>query len=328
MKKKICAFFLSIVCIIAFCDTTVYATKPSPRPPRYVNNHIVSLQIGSSEAWCNGSLSALDIFNKKVASIKIQGRTMLPLRFLGENVIPEGRVRYVSDDEFITVTTKDKNVAKFKIGSSILMIETKSGTLLKKITLDMPPIKINGRVLVPIRAVAEGLGCSVVYQKLYNQEFVIISRDRMSKNDLTEELGMFTFTMTDEQKCVSFTKPGRWFFQGNELQRRAYYEVDAIISYKVVSKQTAQNFLTRTKADWEKEVGVTLESFSQTKINGNKTVVISYEDADRYKPFRSHMKCIVVSENLGFVLDMKYQNEVMYYDKDFEMMYKSIQFLK
>ena len=62
----------------------------------------------------------------------------------------------------------DRTVS-LKIGSSVMEING------EPIILDTAPIVVNGRTLVPARAVAEGLGCTVDWQDETNT--VVIKRN-------------------------------------------------------------------------------------------------------------------------------------------------------
>jgi uncharacterized repeat protein (TIGR02543 family) len=52
----------------------------------YLNGHEVSLQIGNRQGYVNGVQTAIDASDSKVVPIIISGRTLLPLRFVAENL--------------------------------------------------------------------------------------------------------------------------------------------------------------------------------------------------------------------------------------------------
>jgi uncharacterized repeat protein (TIGR02543 family) len=52
----------------------------------YLNGHEVSLQIGNGQGYVNGVQTAIDVSDSKVVPIIISGRTLLPLRFVAENL--------------------------------------------------------------------------------------------------------------------------------------------------------------------------------------------------------------------------------------------------
>jgi uncharacterized repeat protein (TIGR02543 family) len=52
----------------------------------YLNGHEVSLQIGNGQGYVNGVQTAIDVSDSKVVPIIMSGRTLLPLRFVAENL--------------------------------------------------------------------------------------------------------------------------------------------------------------------------------------------------------------------------------------------------
>ena len=78
----------------------------------------------------------------------IDGRTMVPMRAIFESLGAE--VHWDSDSGTITATTGER-VVIMQVGNTAM---TAGGD---RVELDVPPLIINDRTLVPIRAVAEGL---------------------------------------------------------------------------------------------------------------------------------------------------------------------------
>ncbi|MGB9749849.1 MAG: copper amine oxidase N-terminal domain-containing protein, partial [Caldisericia bacterium] len=50
------------------------------------NNKLIELWIGKNIAKVNGIITSIDLSNPKVVPMIIQGRTMLPIRFVAENL--------------------------------------------------------------------------------------------------------------------------------------------------------------------------------------------------------------------------------------------------
>ena len=80
------------------------------------------------------------------------GRTLVPLRAIFEAL--NATVEWNDATQTVTAT-KDGIVIKVQIGNNIM---TKNGT---QVPLDVPAKLLNGRTLVPARAVAEAFGCNV-----------------------------------------------------------------------------------------------------------------------------------------------------------------------
>jgi tetratricopeptide (TPR) repeat protein len=79
-------------------------------------------------------------------------RTMVPMRAIFEKLGCD-----VKWDQSTKTASGTKNGRTVKITADNTVMYVNS----KKITLDTPPMVIEGRTLVPVRAIAEGLGCSV-----------------------------------------------------------------------------------------------------------------------------------------------------------------------
>ena len=107
----------------------------------------IKLQIGSDKLSNNGAETTLDV----PAQI-IDGRTMVPLRAIFEAL--DAAVDWDGDTQTIT-STKDSITVKMQIGSNILY---KNG---EESELDVPAQLVDGRTLVPVRAVAESFGADV-----------------------------------------------------------------------------------------------------------------------------------------------------------------------
>ncbi len=80
------------------------------------------------------------------------GRTLVPLRAIFEAM--DATVTWEADTKTVTSIRLDTTIV-MKIGDNFM---TKNGT---KITLDVPGQILNGRTLVPARAVAESFGAKV-----------------------------------------------------------------------------------------------------------------------------------------------------------------------
>lgn len=110
----------------------------------------VKFQIGSKDVMAQNKNIQLD-----VAPIIINGRTMVPLRFLGEEAL-KGKVDWDNKVQKAILTLKDKKV-ELTVGKKVGIVNG------KEIPLDEPVTKKDGRVLVPLRFVSENLGLFVSY---------------------------------------------------------------------------------------------------------------------------------------------------------------------
>ncbi|HOI25327.1 MAG TPA: stalk domain-containing protein [Caldisericia bacterium] len=147
----------------------------------------IKMVINSKEVRVNQENFLLDV----PAQI-VKGRTMVPFRFLGEQlgakidfqIDPETRL--VSDVSFILgkMSVKlwiNKNEAEIKIDRQI-----------EKTTLDVPPLILQGRTLVPIRFVAEQLGAEVLWDaKLQEVSVLYPKKYSLTEEQLSTDFGVF-----------------------------------------------------------------------------------------------------------------------------------------
>jgi len=100
----------------------------------------------------------------EIPPLIINGRTMVPLRFVVESF--EGEVYWNDLDKSIKIIFEDKEILMW-VNSNISYINN------KKYLLDVPPVVINGRTVVPIRFIAEALN-SYVFWNSKEQKVTII----------------------------------------------------------------------------------------------------------------------------------------------------------
>ncbi len=127
----------------AISDTSTPAIPDAP----VADDNVITLQIGSTTLKNGVNETVLD-----VPAQTINGRTMVPLRAIFEAL--GATVEW--DDVTQTVTsTKGDITIKLQINSNILNKNN------EEITLDVPAQLIDGRTMVPARAVAEAFNCQV-----------------------------------------------------------------------------------------------------------------------------------------------------------------------
>ena len=86
--------------------------------------------------------------NSDVPPLIIEGRTLVPLRVISENL--GASVHWDTADRTVKVTTSSRTII-LKIDDTKALIDGET------MTLDVPAKIINGRTLVPIRFIAESL---------------------------------------------------------------------------------------------------------------------------------------------------------------------------
>jgi len=113
----------------------------------YPDKKIVILRIGNKQAEVNGLLIQLD-----APPTIINGRTMVPLRFVSETFGAE--IGWDGAEQKITLIFYGKTIELW-IGRSTAMVNG------EPMILDAPPTIINGRTMVPLRFCAETFGAEV-----------------------------------------------------------------------------------------------------------------------------------------------------------------------
>ncbi len=117
---------------------------------------LMVLTIGKKSALLNSNMIELD-----VPPIIIQGRTLVPLRFIGESFGAE--VKWFPDPDREIVLSFSEKRMRFWVGKPVAVIESIPPNIdpRREIALDVPPQIIEGRTLVPLRFIAENMEAKV-----------------------------------------------------------------------------------------------------------------------------------------------------------------------
>ena len=116
---------------------------------KYSKSIIMKLQVGNKTALINNETSSLE-----AAPVIKNGRTMVPLRFIGEAFGAE--FTYDSVFKIIDINFGSDKI-KMQIGKDVAFV---NGI---EIALDVAPYIVNGRTLVPIRFISETFGAEVIW---------------------------------------------------------------------------------------------------------------------------------------------------------------------
>jgi len=120
---------------------------------------IVELTIGSKTAYVNGKENLLD-----AAPLNRNSRTMLPVRFVAENL--GATVGWDGATSTVTVTT-DTTRLEIRIGATAAKV---NGI---EVSLDSPAFIESSRTYLPVRFVAENLGASVAWEAATNTAILV-----------------------------------------------------------------------------------------------------------------------------------------------------------
>lgn len=140
---------------------------------------IPSLVLANSDIrlWVKGK-----IVNSDVAPYISEDRTMVPIRFISENL---GKVvTWNNDDKKVTI--KDEKGNEFSLVINEKFMEDISSNVYRKIELDTPAVIKNDRTFVPIRTIAEAFGERVHWDN--DKRVVVIGDNYDSKKIKNDEI--------------------------------------------------------------------------------------------------------------------------------------------
>lgn len=144
----------------------------------------VTMQIGNSVMTVNGKEQNIDA--EGTTPVVLDNRTLMPVRAFIEAI--DGTVDW--DGNSHTATLKySGNEIKLTINSTTAYLNNQSATL------DVAPVIINGRTMLPIRFIAESFGYTVLWSK-ETQTVTIINADKIdnvfAKGDINPASPKFT----------------------------------------------------------------------------------------------------------------------------------------
>ncbi len=127
-------------------EATAPVTTPAAPAPR---GQAVRLQVGNRTARVGSQETTLD-----VPPQILDGRTMVPLRFLGEAL--GATLNWDGGERRITLTAGSRTV--------LLWVDRPQGQVNgSPVNLDVPPTIVDGRTLVPLRFISENLGARLTW---------------------------------------------------------------------------------------------------------------------------------------------------------------------
>ena len=159
----ISAFIIS--CVLLTNLTSVYAQQDTS----------LDIFVDSPIAYVNGIQTQIDNDNANVMPFIANDRTMIPLRFIAENLKLE--VTWIDTERTVILSDSASTLrVKLVADSNIATVNEKN------IDLDSPPILKNSRVFVPVRFIAENFSCGVELNA-DNKEVIIKQEREIDLND-------------------------------------------------------------------------------------------------------------------------------------------------
>lgn len=109
---------------------------------------------------------AITVHTMEVAPYTVEGRTMVPVRIVGETFGAD--VQYIHEEDKVVITLGDKDI-------SLVIGQAQANVNGEVVPMDVPSFETNGRTLVPLRFVSETLGFHVKY--VASTEQILITDD-------------------------------------------------------------------------------------------------------------------------------------------------------
>lgn len=129
---------------------------------------IVALKVNNPNAYAKGEKTFVDTTNHDIMPIIQNDRTLVPVRFISENM--GAGVDWNQNTKTVTIKTKSRTVS-LVLGSDIMTVNGEN------VTLDVAAQEIGGRTLIPLRALSEALGKQVFWD---DRGLIIISDDKVN----------------------------------------------------------------------------------------------------------------------------------------------------
>ncbi len=151
--------FLAVGLFFFFSPELMVAQGGGSEPEAILQNRLgnaVVLYTESPLALVKNTERQVDSANVEVVPYVKQGRVLVPLRFLAQNL--QAEIAWEQNTSAVTLTVGKKTV-QFLPGDLNIRVNG------KEIKLDTAPEIVNGRTFVPIRAISEAFGKKVFYDR-------------------------------------------------------------------------------------------------------------------------------------------------------------------
>lgn len=127
----------------------------NPGPPQPITGNTIALQVGNPLMAVDGNYREIDP-GRGMVPVIVAGRALVPVRVIAENL--GGTIDW--DPIARKVSIRDgERVIELGVGSTIAYIEG------KRQEMDVAPLLVNDRTLVPIRFLAENMGAVVEWNE-------------------------------------------------------------------------------------------------------------------------------------------------------------------
>ncbi len=137
---------------------------------------VVKLLLGSPYAYADNDIKKVDSNDDNVTPVEIDGRTLVPVRFISENF--GLAVGWDDATQKITISGRGHNI-EMTVDSATYTVGGEEKTL------DVPAQTYNDRTMIPLRAMAEAIGRQVFWD---DRGLIIISKDEFKDTDAVDSI--------------------------------------------------------------------------------------------------------------------------------------------
>lgn len=169
--KKMLSVLLSFCCIFTMCFTTGCAAQDVERE----NNTVIVLTIGDPVMTVNGSTAEIDP-GRGTAPVIVNDRTLIPVRSLIETM--GGTVDWNEETQTATLTY-DEDEIRLTLNSTTAYLNDEAQTL------DVAPVSINDRTMLPIRFISESFAFEVEWDG--DTQTVTITKNNEKEDNQTSQ---------------------------------------------------------------------------------------------------------------------------------------------
>ncbi len=155
--------------------TALTSSMPAKTFEEKIADSII-MYTGSSTAYVGATTKMIDKYNKNVTPIIINDCTMLPIRFVAENLGTS--LEWDGANQIIKMERYGTTI-EMKIGNSFMKLNG------EPVELEVPAQILNGRTMVPLRAVVHALNIPIHWRQDGANGLIIIGE---TCNDLGEDL--------------------------------------------------------------------------------------------------------------------------------------------
>jgi uncharacterized secreted protein with C-terminal beta-propeller domain len=258
-----------------------------------INNAMV-LEINNPNSIINNQVKFVDSQNLAVCPFVLENRTMVPLRFVSENL--NATVNWDSEKKEVTITKDSGETAKFIINEKEFMLNK------TKLNSDAAPIIVNNRTFVPVRVISEQLFDKEVF---WNDGIVVLSntKDIFNKDNDAKLLDELYTKIGQLPKVGSVDNLLKLIENNNEFSARN--------SYKVIEDSMAEAPQSGNASNEQQELNKESKNYSETN-----TQVEGVDEADVVKTDGefiyqvNNQKIVIVkaypADNMKIVKEIKY----------------------